>query len=337
MTAPAPFAKPRALLASARVANAPSAISNVTLGYVLGYAYWDRGSSPDWAELSLLAAIATALLIAGNLANDWFDRGWDARHRPERALPSGLLPPTLYVALVAALGAGSLAAALTLGLLPFLATALILGCAGVYTWSHKRTRLAVIPMGLCRAGLYVLGFLCFWPSGLTDPPATPPLQPPPEPFGTWVQFDVARALLFLGTHAFGLFIYVVGLSLTARHESLAEAPTGGLVLSRAMLLLPLAALSCWWIPHAPLAGGLALIPYAIWLGLALTALRRPVPRLVSALLAGIPLVDLIAAVPLAVGLFLPDLGAPPLAVVAVVVPPAAFVLGLALQKLAPAT
>jgi 4-hydroxybenzoate polyprenyltransferase len=337
LTSPAPLGKCRALLASARVANAPGAISNVTLGYLLGYAYWDRGSTPDWSELSLLAAIATALLIAGNLANDWFDRGWDARHRPERALPSGLLPPTLYAGLAAALGAGSLAAALTLGPLPFLATALILGCVGLYTWSHKRTRLAVIPMGLCRAGLYALGFLCFWPSGLTESPEMTPLQPPPGPFVTWARFDIARALLFLATHAFGLFIYIVGLSLAARHESLAEPPTGGLVLSRAMLLLPLAALSCWWIPYAPLAGGLALIPYAIWLGLALTLLRRPIPRLVSALLAGIPLVDLIAAVPLAIGLHLPDLAAPPLAVVAVVVPPAAFLAGLALQKLAPAT
>jgi hypothetical protein len=113
-----------------------------------------------------------------------------------------------------------------------------------------------------------------------------------------IDLSMAATIFHWGFHPWGAYA-IVGLSLAARHESLAEPPTGGLVLSRAMLLLPLAALSCWWIPYAPLAGGLALIPYAIWLGLALTLLRRPIPRLVSALLAGIPLVDLIAAVPLA--------------------------------------
>jgi hypothetical protein len=98
-------------------------------------------------------------------------------------------------------------------------------------------------------------------------------------------------------------------------------------------------MSCWWIPFYPLTGSLAILPLAVWTVLSLTVFGRPLARRVSALLAGVPLVDLVTALPLALSLIPPDdgLGAHPWLQAAVAAPVAAFLLGLALQRLAPAT
>jgi len=84
-----------------------------------------------------------------------------------------------------------------------------------------------------------------------------------------------------------------------------------------------------------------MLPFAVWLGCSLTIFRKPIPRYVSALLAGIPLVDFIAAAPIALGAdkmhIQQSLGELPHFVALLAVPLIAFVLGRALQKLAPAT
>jgi hypothetical protein len=106
-----------------------------------------------------------------------------------------------------------------------------------------------------------------------------------------------------------------------------------------MLFLPLASMSAWWMIYYPIPSILGLIPFAIWLSLSLTKFRHPVPVLVSALLAGIPLIDFIAALPLAISQLVPDqmLSDQPLMLATVLIPPAAFALGRLLQRVAPAT
>jgi hypothetical protein len=104
-----------------------------------------------------------------------------------------------------------------------------------------------------------------------------------------------------------------------------------------MLIVPLGALSCWWIPWYPIPGLLALIPFAIWITLSLTLFRKPVPRFVSALLAGIPLIDWIAAIPLATTFIYPDAPVPPASWIGFAVPPLAFLGALLLQRFSPAT
>ena len=82
-----------------------------------------------------------------------------------------------------------------------------------------------------------------------------------------------------------------------------------------------------------------MLPCAVWLTLSLTRFRRPVPRFVSALLAGIPLIDFIAALPLATALAVPDAGIhqQPMLLATVLGPWLAFGSALLLQKVAPAT
>ncbi|MEM9237722.1 MAG: UbiA family prenyltransferase [Verrucomicrobiota bacterium] len=331
----------RALLASLRLANAPSVASNVWLGYMLGWAYWG-GSADPFADLLKLITIGLCLYFAGNLANDWFDRKWDQEHRPERALPAGHFSPFAYIVGASFLALNGILAAATISYPVFYAAIAILLLIAIYTALHKRTRWAVIPMGLCRAGLYILGF------GWNDSIPYQGLPTEVEVDGKSVsishtlQLDWKEhmwAAAFISTHALGLLIYIAGLTLAARYEHAEHPPHGMVVLSRAMLFLPLVAMSAWWMPYYPLYSALALLPFAIWLSLCLTRFRRPVPRLVSALLAGIPLIDFITALPLATSLLLPDqsLTEVPILLTTLIIPPAAFLLSLLLQRLTPAT
>jgi 4-hydroxybenzoate polyprenyltransferase len=325
----------RALLATLRIANAPSVVSNVWLGFMVGwmlwaYPFWDRFDSAAWKSLCILSIAGLCLYFAGNLANDWFDRNWDSLRRPERALPSGLFSPSTYLTGAVVLSLAGVGIAATESLASATCAVAILTLIGVYTAFHKKAIWAVIPMGMCRAGLYAMGFFASWE--IWDPQDAPDID---------VTEMVATKLMIIATLMTGLFSYIVGLSLSARYEGMEHAPRGPLVVSKALLILPLLAMSCWFMPQSPRFGIIGMIPFLIWLILCLTRFRTPIPRYVSALLAGIPLVDFIAAAPIALYLDsdlieqslwdLPHLQA------LVLIPLAAFVLGRLLQRVAPAT
>jgi hypothetical protein len=333
----------RPLLATLRVANAPSVVSNVAIGYLLGRSYW--GDADAAVPVILWLSLAALLLyFAGNLANDWFDRDWDKQHRPERALPGGTFRSSTYLKFAIVAAVLGVASAFVTSMRSGITALVIVALIGLYTAIHKKTAWGVLPMGLCRAGLYVMGFLAAWPAGpisIVDPVVVPAkdlhLVYDRDEVVWAIYRDIARSIAFVATHAFGLLAYIAGLSLAARCESLNEPPRGTLILSRVMLLLPLASLSCWWIPWYPVAGLLALIPFGLWIALSLTVLRKPVPRFVSALLAGIPLIDWIAAIPLATTFIYPDTAIPHASWIAFGLPPLAFLAALLLQKFSPAT
>lgn len=320
--------KLHAWLATARIANVPSVISNVWFGVALGAFHW--GWQSDRVLLTQGAILALAgvfLYIGGNFLNDWHDREWDERNRPERALPSGVFSPLSYLLrAVRFLGLGII---LTAFIRPeCVATAVILvACILIYTRWHKKARWAVIPMGLCRALLIILGFLASAPDGFNDK-ASHALHTLSHP----------ATAMFLGLHAAGLFCWITGLSLTARYESMAEPPAGPKLFSRLLLLLPLPLMGSFWLKSTPALALLGMLPLTGWLFLVLRK-KLPVPVLVSALLAGIPLVEFIAAFPL--GLALAKAGAPllasPIAATTLILPALAFIAGRRLQQLAPAT
>ncbi len=336
----------RALLATLRIANAPSVVSNVLLGYVVGFVlWWGFWRSPETMDSGVwsfarLCLSGVLLYFSGNLANDWFDRHWDRERRPERALPAGCFKPGSYLiaALLAASGGVSLAfyERFACGVCALVIVCLI----AIYTWLHKQTLWAVVPMGFCRAGLYVMGAMRLW---------VPPWQAPvfdelfligiPPSMGMPVVF---QSIAIVSTISIGLASYIAGLSLSARYESMPDPPPGPKALSLAMLVLPFAAMSCWFVPYSPYFGLLGMLPFAIWLSLCLTRFRKPVSRYVSALLAGIPLVDFIAIALIVAAtkpypfLGTPEIWCPPSALL-LTVPLLAFILGRLLQRLAPAT
>jgi len=260
--------------------------------------------------MGLLIMSGVFLYFAGNFLNDWADRGWDQIHRRERALPSGHFTARTYFLTACTFGLLSLCTAAAVRPQCLVVALMIVVAIGIYTWSHKWAAWSVIPMGLCRAFLPVLGF---------------------------VGFSVRQGLpLVLIACAFGLFLHIVALSLSARSESTTSAPKGFLRFSR-WLFVP-AAFSMFFASWVDLACPLdvsifGVFPYALWIALCVTIFRKPVHRHVSNLLAGIPLVDWIVLMPLALTAAAPG----SLAIACLIGPPCAFLAAKALQRFAPAT
>jgi len=288
--------KCKALLATIRTPNIPSVACNVLTGILLASI-----AAPIHIPNAITAITSGILLyLAGNLLNDWHDRDWDALHRRERALPKNIFKPSSYLTLAIAC---CLAALASIAAHPrsLAIAAIILGLILIYTKSHKSSAWAIIPMGLCRALLPVLGyFVC------SHQAVTPNL------------ILISAALL----------IHTCGLSLVARSES----KPSRLFLFAYPLVVATACLAAHinnssdWIKLWP-----AALPYLLWTFLALILLSRSAFTGVSMLLAGIPLVDLTFLIPFAMGPL------PSLPWLALCAPPVAFILGKSLQKIVPAT
>lgn len=308
-----------ALAATARIANIPSVVSNVWLGIALGAsATGGHADGTVYWQAAILGIAGGCLYLAGNFLNDWADRGWDAERRPERGLPQALFPAGFYLCTALASGALGLAAAAVIDRKCVLVALMIGLSIALYTRVHKRAAWSVIPLGWCRALLPVLGFIGETSAESGDHPAR-----------------LTAALLACSG---GLFLHVMGLSLSARRESFAGPPS--LPAGFARGIFPVAAAvvffassQCLELPLLPCL--LGLLPYGLWIALCLTVFRHPVAKHVSNLLAGIPLVDWIALLPLA--MMQGSGGWTALAVTSLALPPAALLLGKGLQQMAPAT
>ncbi len=340
--------KIHALLATARIANVPSVISNVCVGVMLAIHVTPHGHliSEDlrlsFPYQNMLAVIVSACLlyVAGNFLNDWHDKDWDRQHRPERALPVGHFTRLHFflIALCMWLVGGILAYYVNLSTLAtYLGISL---CVIAYTRWHKKHSLSIWIMGACRAGLYLLGFLaiCY----LLKPTMLTYLR-------------ISPILLALTFSMIGLLSYIAGLSLYARRESLsADARPSG-VFPCLLLSLPLLTHSCVWIALASSGQGsfsiwmlLPMIPFAWWLAVTLSR-GFSLSQKVSRLLAGMPLADFILLGMALVhfhyfsnrrwGISHAEVILPnsPLMIALVVTPLIAFLLALLLQKIAPAT
>jgi 4-hydroxybenzoate polyprenyltransferase len=136
-----------------RVSNAPTVASNVVAGAVLG-----GGSLAPRALVPVVLA-CVALYVAGMFLNDAFDRAWDARHRPERPIPSGRVPAEqVFLAGFGLLSGG----VFVLAFVRPAAFGPALGLAAlivVYDAWHKGNPAAPIVMGACRALVYVTAAL----------------------------------------------------------------------------------------------------------------------------------------------------------------------------------
>jgi hypothetical protein len=298
-----------ALLATSRVANVPSVVSNVSLGCALAAIATPHAVTPGLAiPWALLCLAGILLYVSGNFLNDWQDRPWDTIHRPERALPSGLFPPGLYLLISLSAAAAAMVLTAIVGAAASAVALLIWIFIAIYTRWHKATPWAVIPMGMCRALLIVLGAV-----GILH--SFPPTLVP---------------------HAFALLLYIAALSLSARFESSPDQPPATRYLSRFLLIFSGLMMSAAWFSDSPAAAAAGLIPFMVWLVRCLTRYRRPIPAHVSALLAGIPLLDWVALVPLALTARAAGMG-DAFSAACLIIPPLAFASGRLLQRVAPAT
>lgn len=304
-----PSEKLRALAASARLANMPSVLGNVFLGFALTLQPLFGSATPvKWSGAWLAGAAGLCLYAAGNFLNDWADRNWDARHRPERALPRGLFPPAIYLLLAILLSGSGVALAGLAQVRCLGISLLIVIMIALYTWLHKRSAWSVVPMGLCRALLPLLGFATTWGNPV-----------------------------YAGIAAVSVFCHIVSLSLAAKGESKYGQPSfpwlAGLAEAAAMftmLLLAKALTPSWFTLYGA-------IPAAILFVLCHPILCKSKRALVSTMLAGIPLIDAILLLPLALALRDSAGFWSSSALACLLVPPLAFVTGRALQRFAPAT
>ncbi len=227
----------------ARAGNFPSVCSNVLAALALSTpiaAAW-----PD-ARTGLVAALGGMLAYAGGTTlNDVFDAGFDRRHRPDRAIPAGIISRWL----AGWVGAIQLVAGAALLLVLPAKAALVLGlvaCILLYDWLHKRWTGSVVLMAGCRVLL-----------GLTL--ASVPGQAFTPALVSWV--------VLLGG-------YIIVLSLLARREYLPGAPKIKLGRQVGRLLA-----------FIPLVDALALLSVGAWPIAIVCALAIPLGRLAQRLSA----------------------------------------------------
>jgi 4-hydroxybenzoate polyprenyltransferase len=153
---------PALLLRLGRVSNLPTVWTNAMAGWTLA------GGTPQALPLAMLAIAASLLYVAGMVLNDVYDADIDAKERPERPIPSGLVTRAEARAWgFALLGAGVLVAAATGRVAvatPTWAPAVAAGTTAalvvLYDRWHKGNPAAPIVMGLCRAGVYAMAGAC---------------------------------------------------------------------------------------------------------------------------------------------------------------------------------
>jgi len=254
----------RALLILGRVSNLPTVWSNCLAGWLLG-------GGGDVATLLRLIAGATLVYTGGMFLNDAFDAEFDRLHRPERPIPSGEVgEATVWACGLGWLLAGTVVLAFA-GWQGALHAALLAMMVLVYDAAHKQVGFAPLLMAACRFELYLVA-AASGAVGLAESHAG---------LVTWSGLVMA--------------VYIVGLSALARREA-----TGGtfgrwpLVLLAAPVGLALVVNDFETRQSAVVLGFIA----AAWVLLALRpALRQSPPDIgasVSRLLAGIPLMDLLA-------------------------------------------
>ena len=258
-----------------RISNWPTVWSNCLAAWLLG----GGGSS---ARLAILGLGATILYTSGPVLNDAFDTDFDRAYRPERPIPSGKISRRhVWILGSALLGLGWLVIA-SLGLSPALVASGLVVMIVLYNAVHKYTPLAPVLMGGCRFLLYIVAALS----------AQPILN---------------TRLLW---RALALALYVAGLSCLARHESTpATIPRWPIALVLAPVPIALLTSDGGQLPLLILPGVL----FVSWLSWSLAQAwlsptdsrftfhvsrsthHASLPRAVAALLAGIVLVDWLAA------------------------------------------
>ena len=243
-----------------RISNWPTVWSNCLAAWLLG-----GGGSPG--RLAVLCLGATLLYTSGPVLNDAFDTEFDRAHRPERPIPSGKISRRrVWILGSALLGFGWLVIA-SLGMAPALVALGLAALIVLYNAVHKRTVLAPALMGGCRFLLYIVAAVA-------------------------AQGGLNSLVLW---RALALSLYVTGLSCLARRESSPGAIQrwpAALLLAPGLIALLTGdlTLATLWIP------GVILTAWVGWcLGQAWAGSRGGIPRGVAGLLAGIVLVDWLAA------------------------------------------
>ena len=246
-----------------RISNLPTVWTNVLAGALLA-----GGTLLD-ARVPLLMVVLSMFYVGGMFLNDAFDRDFDARHRPDRPIPSGQVSARQVFGIGFGLLAAGLAGVAWMGREAedggwrAVASGLALVAAiVVYDAHHKGNPLSPLVMGLCRVFVY-----------------------------TTAAYSLAAALPAAVVWAAGaLLCHLIGLTYIAKQEHL----------DRLDKLWPLGFLAVpvvygVWLARDQSLAWLPWLAYVAVLVHALSLLRRrargDVPRAVVLVIAGMSVLD----------------------------------------------
>ena len=240
-------------------------------------AAWLIEGGGELRGLGILCLGASLLYLAGMYLNDAFDIEFDKRYRPERPIPSGLIPPALVWCLGAIWMIGGLIVMIGISRADSLLCLCLVASILLYNWLHKGFAHAPILMAMCRLFLFLA-------------------------VASSVDDSVSGRSVW---SAVMLAAYVVGLSYVARQESL-----GTPLQFWPCLLLGAPIIYAYFLNGSlyrveGILFSLIVLVWTIWsLRFSFWTGRREVGKTVSGLLAGIVLVDLLAILgqPLVFGL-----------------------------------
>ncbi|MBC8115990.1 MAG: UbiA family prenyltransferase [Candidatus Saccharimonas sp.] len=232
-----------------------TAMADIVLGYVLTHRFivgpqgWD-----DPAKFFGLLVSSCCLYLAGMVFNDVFDRKQDAAERPSRPIPSGRVSLVSAVVLGTVLMIVGVAAAATVTRVSLQVAGLLVVAILAYDAVLKRTPLAPLAMGLCRALNVMLGASDheFWKPFFLGPPQT-------------------YAAAFLG-------LYIVGVTLFARTEARTSSRW---ILGLALLILDAAFGGLAWLTSSWPTGANVSVVLALFGVIAFTLNRRAIAAIIE--------------------------------------------------------
>ncbi|MCE0496709.1 MAG: UbiA family prenyltransferase [Methylacidiphilales bacterium] len=269
----------RTLLILGRVSNLPTVWSNLITGWIMAWMI-------DLKALAFLLVGGSLLYTGGMFLNDFCDANFDAQYYPERPIPAGKISRRAVGLLAVLWFAAGLACLIPFCWLTSEIALLLLAVIVLYDFRHKNVSWAPLTMGFCRFLLYLLA-----------------ASAASSPYLLWsvVPVSVNPDLLWsVLPPAVVLGVYVAGITYLARGESRPEKPSHW---AFPLFLLPvlLSVGMCVLLPYhytRPLLFCLLFLGWIAWLLVPLwRKTNRSIGRVVSGLLAGIVLVDMIAVAP----------------------------------------
>ena len=129
-----------------------TAISNIVAAYLVA-----TGGAIQWPALVALVLASSALLAAGMVLNDCFDRDVDARERPHRPLPSGAVTVETAWRLGFSLLITGVVLSGLVGQRSLVVASVLAATILAYNGALKNTWLGPLVMGLCRYLNWALG------------------------------------------------------------------------------------------------------------------------------------------------------------------------------------
>lgn len=296
--------KLHAFLVLGRMSNLPTVWSNVTLAWILT-------GAQSFGALSALLISGSLMYTGGMFLNDYFDVGFDMEHRPERPIPSGQVSAAeVGVWGSVMMGIGWLMISLH-GLIPAVNATLLSGCILLYNKWHKGNPLSPWIMAGCRVFLIISAAAAFKP-----------------------ETSIPGSSLIWSAIAIGS--YIVGLTYIAKAESAPVRKKSAYWEAIFLLTLPWGVTAIRFHDSFTILFVVSVTCATAWLLFVLApVIRRKnvnIGKMVSGLLAGIPLIDALILSPYPQHSLMSPFNQPVIIVFIFM-----FALALFTQKFAPAT